>query len=128
MMHIKLSLLLHTLVVIVYGDFELTLLHTNDCHARIEEFSEHVSACRINNSDNCFGGVARRFTAIQAIRQRNRNVLLLDAGDQYTGTLWFDYYKGGAAAKFMNLMKYDAMVGYMNYATFFIHYSYFLLP
>ena len=49
------------------------------------------------------------YTAIERVRSEKKNVLLLDAGDQFTGTMWFEQYKGLASATFMNLMKYDAM-------------------
>lgn len=88
--------------------FELTLLHTNDNHARIEETSEDSSKCPAGG--RCFAGVARRFTKVSEIRRREKNVLLLDAGDQFQGTVWFNYYKGAEAAHFMNKLGYDVMV------------------
>ncbi len=44
------------------------------------------------------------------IRKKEKNVLFLDAGDQFQGTVWFNYYKGAEAAHFMNKLGYDAMV------------------
>ncbi|KAJ8356081.1 hypothetical protein SKAU_G00188750 [Synaphobranchus kaupii] len=85
---------------------ELTLLHTNDVHARVEETNANSGAC---TKGSCFAGVARRFTKIKDIRSREANVLLLDAGDQFQGTVWFNYYKGAEAAYFMNKLGYDAM-------------------
>lgn len=58
----------------------------------------------------CFAGVARRFTKVSEIRKKEKNVLFLDAGDQFQGTVWFNYYKGAEAAYFMNKLGYDAMV------------------
>jgi len=97
MIRVGLILLVHTTIGI-NGDFDLTLLHTNDVHAHVEEFSEHIGTCTANKKGVCFGGVARRYSAIEHIRQVEKNVLLLDAGDQYTGTLWCDHYKGEAAS------------------------------
>ncbi|KAJ7341710.1 hypothetical protein JRQ81_006522, partial [Phrynocephalus forsythii] len=88
------------------GAFELTILHTNDVHARVEETSRDAGKCARNE---CYGGVARRATKIQEIRATHRNVLLLDAGDQYQGTVWFTYFKGREVVRFMNLLRYDAM-------------------
>lgn len=88
--------------------FELTLLHTNDNHARIEETSEDSGKCPARGP--CFAGVARRFTKMSEIREKEKNVLFLDAGDQFQGTVWFNYYKGAEAAHFMNKLGYDAMV------------------
>ncbi|XP_018518998.1 snake venom 5'-nucleotidase [Lates calcarifer] len=87
--------------------FELTVLHTNDNHARIEETSEDSGKC--SSSGPCFGGVARRFTKVSEIREKEKNVLFLDAGDQFQGTVWFNYYKGAEAAHFMNKLGYDVM-------------------
>lgn len=44
------------------------------------------------------------------IRRKEKNVLFLDAGDQFQGTVWFNYYKGAEAAHFMNNLGYDVMV------------------
>ena len=92
----------------VRSDFELSVLHTNDVHARIEQFNKYGNLC--DNTVNCFGGVARRHTVIEDIRKKEKNVILLDGGDEFQGTLWFIVYKGQAAVKFMNYSKYDAMV------------------
>ncbi|XP_070569172.1 snake venom 5'-nucleotidase-like [Ptychodera flava] len=93
------------------GDYSLTILHTNDVHARFEETDVYSGACSEDEraAGECYGGVARRATKIQEIRNRDDNVLLLDGGDQYQGTLWFYYYKGKATAHFMNLIEYDVM-------------------
>ncbi|XP_036405966.1 snake venom 5'-nucleotidase-like [Megalops cyprinoides] len=88
------------------ANFELTLLHTNDVHARVEETSTDSGKC---TKGQCFAGVARRMTKIKEIRRLEPNVLLLDAGDQFQGTVWFNYYKGAEAAYFMNKLGYDAM-------------------
>uniref|UniRef100_A0A671URS3 5'-nucleotidase n=1 Tax=Sparus aurata TaxID=8175 RepID=A0A671URS3_SPAAU len=60
-------------------------------------------------SGGCFAGVARRATMIKRIRSSESNVLLLDAGDQFQGSVWFNFYKGAEAAHFMNKLQYDAM-------------------
>ncbi|KAK9956332.1 hypothetical protein ABG768_014074 [Culter alburnus] len=87
-------------------EFELTLLHTNDVHARVEETNKDSGKC---SKAPCFAGVARRFTKIKEVRAKEKNVLLLDAGDQFQGTVWFNFYKGAEAAHFMNKLGYDAM-------------------
>ncbi|XP_072855161.2 5'-nucleotidase [Pogona vitticeps] len=88
------------------GSFQLTILHTNDVHARVEETSRDSGKCA---GQDCYGGVARRATKIREIRATHDNVLLLDAGDQYQGTVWFSYFKGREVVRFMNLLGYDAM-------------------
>ena len=95
------------LILIVNGqDFNLTILHTNDVHARFEETDALGGPC----TSNCFGGVARRQTIVKEIRQSHRNVLFLDGGDQFQGTLWFTYYRGNATKFFMQKLGYDIMV------------------
>uniref|UniRef100_A0A1A8P209 5'-nucleotidase n=3 Tax=Nothobranchius TaxID=28779 RepID=A0A1A8P209_9TELE len=87
--------------------WDLVLLHTNDVHARVEETSNISGKCV--GSGGCYGGVGRRATVINRIRRTEPNVLLLDAGDQFQGTVWFNYYRGAEAAHFMNKLGYDAM-------------------
>ena len=101
---------LYCLIHTARGNFSLTLLHTNDVHARVEEFDQNGNIC---TNKLCFGGVARRAYVINELRKTEKNLLLLDAGDQFQGTLWFSVYKGLAIAKFMNYMKYDVMVSTM---------------
>ncbi len=93
------------------ADYKLTILHTNDFHARFEPISKYDSGCGAedNAEGKCFGGSARLVTAVQEARDRAGNSILVDGGDQFQGTLFYTYYKGKAAAEFMNLMKYDAM-------------------
>ncbi|XP_078504286.1 5'-nucleotidase [Lissotriton helveticus] len=90
------------------GTFRLTLLHTNDVHARVEQTSRDSGKCT-KPQQGCYGGVARRLTKVRELRATEQHVLLLDAGDQYQGTVWFNYYKGAEAAHFMKRLEYDAM-------------------
>lgn len=103
-----LLLLLLGFSVSLSAAWDLVLLHTNDVHARVEETSTHSGRC--GGGGACFAGVARRATMIKKIRSTESNVLLLDAGDQFQGTVWFNFYKGAEAAHFMNKLRYDAMV------------------
>ncbi|MCE8471267.1 metallophosphoesterase, partial [Rhodovulum sulfidophilum] len=93
------------------ADFALTLLHTNDVHARLEPISKYDSDCpeEDNLAGACFGGTARLATAIAAARAEGGPTLLLDAGDQFQGTLFYSYYKGKAVAEMVNRLGYDAM-------------------
>ncbi len=80
----------------------LTILHTNDVHSHIEPFpSGHATFPDL-------GGVARRATLIEQIRQENPNTLLLDAGDIFQGTPYFNFYGGELEFKLMTMMRYDA--------------------
>ena len=91
--------------------YKLTILHTNDFHSRFEPISKYDSGCseEKNAEGKCFGGSARLKTAIDAVRARGGNVLLVDGGDQFQGTLFYTYYKGRLAAEMMNKLGYDAM-------------------
>ncbi|MFQ5612325.1 MAG: bifunctional metallophosphatase/5'-nucleotidase [Anaerolineae bacterium] len=93
------------------GDFSLTVLHTNDVHARILQFNRFGGSCGEDDAaeGKCFGGVARRKTMIDQVRAEGGNVVLLDGGDQFQGTLFYNQYKGEAAQTFMNALGYDAM-------------------
>ncbi|MGV6848010.1 MAG: bifunctional metallophosphatase/5'-nucleotidase [Marinibacterium sp.] len=93
------------------ADYALTILHTNDFHARFEPISKYDSGCSAdsNAEGKCFGGSARLVTAVNAARERSDNSILVDGGDQFQGTLFYTYYKGAAAAEMMNKMGYDAM-------------------
>lgn len=79
----------------------LTVLHTNDVHSYIDPFP----ATHPKNPN--MGGVARRAALIEAIRAENPNVLLLDAGDIFQGTPYFNYYGGELELKLMSMMRYD---------------------
>ncbi len=95
------------------ADFSLTILHTNDFHARFEPISKYDSGCSAedNTEGKCFGGSARLVTGVEAARERagNTPTLLVDGGDQFQGTLFYTYYKGKLAAEMMNKLGYDAM-------------------
>lgn len=95
------------------ADFSITILHTNDFHARFEPVSKYDSGCSAedNTEGKCFGGSARLVTAVEAARQRagNTPTLLVDGGDQFQGTLFYTYYKGKLAAEMMNKLGYDGM-------------------
>uniref|UniRef100_A0A671UQG0 5'-nucleotidase n=1 Tax=Sparus aurata TaxID=8175 RepID=A0A671UQG0_SPAAU len=107
---LRILLLLLGFSVSTSAAWDLVLLHTNDVHARVEETGKHSGKCSSSpRSGGCFAGVARRATMIKRIRSSESNVLLLDAGDQFQGSVWFNFYKGAEAAHFMNKLQYDAM-------------------
>jgi 5'-nucleotidase/UDP-sugar diphosphatase len=93
------------------ADYSLTILHTNDFHARFEPISKYDSGCGTedNAEGKCFGGSARLVTAIADAKARSNNSILVDGGDQFQGTLFYTYYKGALAAEMMNKVGYDAM-------------------
>lgn len=84
------------------GIQKLTILHTNDVHSRIDPFPMDGS------SSQGLGGVAARAEIIEKIRREEEHVLLLDAGDIFQGTPYFNFFKGEPEIKAMTSMGYDA--------------------
>jgi 5'-nucleotidase len=80
----------------------ITLLHTNDTHSHIEPFGPG------NGPISGLGGVARRATLLRQLRQQLGSVLLLDAGDTFQGTPYFNRYKGRLDYQLMRMLGYDA--------------------
>lgn len=83
-------------------EIKITILHTNDVHSRIEPFP--MNGTRLQG----LGGVARRSTLINSIRQQEKNVLLFDAGDIFQGTPYFNLFDGEVELSLMSKLKYDA--------------------
>ena len=81
----------------------LTILYTNDTHARLDPFPENARQFA------GLGGIAKRASLIKKIRYEQENVLLLDAGDVFQGTPWFDVYGGSVDFELMTEIGYDAM-------------------
>ncbi|MBS3992276.1 MAG: metallophosphatase [Bacteroidetes bacterium] len=80
----------------------ITILHTNDVHSHIEPFAaDHPRYANL-------GGAAKRAAYINAVRLENPNVILLDAGDMFQGTPYFNYFGGELEFKLMNMMQYNA--------------------
>lgn len=80
----------------------ITLLHTNDTHSHIEPFGPG------NGAYSGKGGMARRATLVKSLRAQLGSVLLLDAGDVFQGTPYFNQYKGHLDYRLMSMMGYDA--------------------
>ena len=81
---------------------KLTILHTNDVHSHIDPFP-------LNDPKYPgMGGVAQRAAIIDKIRAEEKNVLLLDSGDIFQGTPYFNLYGGELEMKLMSRMRYDA--------------------
>ncbi len=97
------------------ADYTLHVLHVNDLHSRIESINRFDSTCNAEGEEKgeCFGGVARLATKVAEMRGEleaaGRNVVLLDAGDQFQGSLMYTTYKGAAEAEFMEKIGFDAM-------------------
>lgn len=81
---------------------KIVILHTNDVHSHIEPFADN------DPKYPGLGGVAQRAVIINQIRNEEKNVLLLDAGDIFQGTPYFNLYGGELEMKLMSQMGYDA--------------------
>jgi 5'-nucleotidase len=84
-----------------HDSIKLTILHTNDWHSRIEAFPKD------GGSNQGMGGAAARAALIKKIREEEEHVLLLDAGDIFQGTPYFNFYGGELEYKLMSQMGYE---------------------
>lgn len=97
------------------GDFTLNILHINDFHSRFESITGTDSTCNAEGETKgeCFGGVARLKTEIdlkkKAATDAGENVVLLSAGDNFQGSLFYTQYKSQIVADFMNDMGFDVV-------------------
>ncbi|MFI0396277.1 bifunctional metallophosphatase/5'-nucleotidase [Paracoccus sp. p1-h21] len=98
-----------------HAEYRLHILHINDLHSRIESINKYDSTCDAEGEEKgeCFGGIARVASKIRELRDglkaEGENVVVLDAGDQYQGSLFYSTYKGKDTVEFMNAIGFDAM-------------------
>ncbi|MCS7005609.1 MAG: metallophosphatase [Cytophagales bacterium] len=85
------------------SSIKLTILHTNDTHSRIDPFPSH------HHKYPNMGGVAKRSSLIEKIRKEEKNVLLLDAGDFFQGTPYFNFFHGEVEIKALSALGYDVV-------------------
>ena len=93
--------LTESLLPVRHGETLVTILHTNDTHSQIDPLPPN---------DRLYpgkGGVARRATLIRRVRRQNPNTLLIDAGDVFQGTPYFNFYRGEVEYKAMSAIGYD---------------------
>ncbi len=94
--------LAHAVLAAGAPDVVLTILHTNDMHSRLDPFPSDGLPTAGK------GGMARRAALIKQIRAESAHVLLLDCGDIWQGTPYFNFYGGELEYKLMTQMGYDA--------------------
>ncbi|SIQ15553.1 5'-nucleotidase [Rhizobium sp. RU35A] len=98
---------------VAFADYQLDILHINDLHSRIEAINKYDSTCTAKEQEakECFGGIARVKSAIDGFRKAKpgANVLVLDAGDQFQGSLFYSTFKSAPVADFMNGIGFDVM-------------------
>lgn len=97
----------------VQAEFSLTILHINDFHSRFESITGSNSNCDAEGeaARECFGGIGRIKTMLDERRGAlsGENVVLLSAGDEFQGSLFYTEYKSKIIADFMNEMGFDAV-------------------
>ena len=91
------------LLEVAAGETLITILHTNDTHSQIDPLPEN------DKQYGGKGGVARRATLVKRVRKENPNTLMVDAGDVFQGTPYFNFYKGEVEYKSMSLIGYDVV-------------------
>ncbi|XP_020284117.1 apyrase isoform X1 [Pseudomyrmex gracilis] len=89
--------------------FELSIIHLNDFHARFEQTGPTSGTCRKGEEENCVGGFARLYTAVNQLVNERPNAIFLNAGDHFQGTLWYNIHRWNVTAKFMNMLPHDVM-------------------
>jgi 5'-nucleotidase len=97
----------------VQAEFTLTILHINDFHSRFESITGSDSNCNAEGESKgeCFGGIARLKTAIDQRKEAlaGENAVLLSAGDNFQGSLFYTRYKSQVVADFLNKMGFDVV-------------------
>ncbi len=73
-----------------FGFMDLAVMHTNDTHSYLERAPYYA-------------------TAVKEVRAQHENSILLDAGDVFSGDLYFNLFKGQATLEMMEYLGYDAM-------------------
>lgn len=92
--------------------FELSIIHFNDFHARFDEISpKTLLPCAYNNTEElCIGGIARMKTVIDSLISKRSNAIVLNAGDNFQGTFWYNLLRHNVTSFFLNLLPIDAHV------------------
>ena len=89
------------LLEVAAGETLITILHTNDTHSQIDPIAEN------DKQYGGKGGVARRATLVKRAHKQNPNTLMIDAGDVFQGTPYFNFFRGEVEYKSMSLIGYD---------------------
>lgn len=99
---IGLALTASPLVSVGQNRSRLTIMFTNDWHSRVDPFPMD------GGKYEGLGGASKRAALINSIREKNKHTLLLDSGDIFQGTPYFNFYGGELEFKLMSAMQYDA--------------------
>ncbi|KAL5336982.1 Metallo-dependent phosphatase-like protein [Aspergillus crustosus] len=90
------------------GNYNVSFFHVNDVHAHLDEFSSSGTTCE-DPEEGCYGGYARIKTKVNELRDEYPDNLWLNAGDEFQGTLFYQYYGGEKIAETINDLRFDAM-------------------
>ncbi|XP_050679295.1 apyrase isoform X2 [Leptidea sinapis] len=95
---------------LVCGDlYELNIIHYNDFHARFVETSPSGGVCNPTVAP-CIGGFARLVTLIRESVEKEPHSLVLNGGDTFQGTIWYNLLRWNVTQEFMNMIHHDAHV------------------
>ncbi|CAH0545942.1 unnamed protein product [Brassicogethes aeneus] len=86
--------------------FKLHVVHLNDFHSRFDEVNLKGRECTKN--DTCVGGYSRLYKQIMSLKEKDPNILLLNAGDNFQGSMWYSVYKWDVIRHFMEKFQFDA--------------------
>ncbi|KAL4933773.1 bifunctional metallophosphatase/5'-nucleotidase [Aspergillus undulatus] len=90
------------------GNYNVAFFHINDVHAHLDQFASSGTTCE-DPEEGCYGGYARIKTKVNELREEYPDNLWLNAGDEFQGTLFYQYYGGEKIAETINDLKFDAM-------------------
>jgi 5'-nucleotidase len=90
------------------GHFNMSFIHINDVHAHLDEFSSSGTDCT-RPERGCFGGIARIKTVLDELRADHPDNLVINAGDEFQGTLFYSFYGPEKISEAVNLLGYDIM-------------------
>ncbi|KAK0389964.1 hypothetical protein NLU13_3537 [Sarocladium strictum] len=90
------------------GHFNMSFIHVNDVHAHLDEFSSSGTDCT-RPERGCFGGIARIKTVLDELRADHPDNLVINAGDEFQGTLFYSFYGPEKISGSVNLLEYDVM-------------------
>lgn len=91
------------------GNYELSIIHINDLHARYDDINDLAIKCK-PEIETCYGGYARNVATIKRLQSEAENSIFVNAGDNYFGTLYHDLFKWRVAVNMLNALKADAIV------------------
>lgn len=86
--------------------FQLSIIHINDFHARFEETNEQSLPCR--EGQKCIGGFARMKIVVDQLKNKRKNWILLNAGDNFQGSFWYNLLRYNVTSHFLNHLQADA--------------------